>query len=86
MSEFSKYEAMHASGVDPAHSYGAAKVDGLDQLTGIRMLRVVYGLSLIEAKKISFEIDTGRPADTRDPGLEKEFMDALDDLIGDERS
>ena len=83
MNEFAKYESMRADGIDAAQAYAATKEDGLNQLTAIRMLREAYGLSLVEAKKVSFEVDTGHSSEKSQPGLEQQFTDVLDDLLGD---
>jgi hypothetical protein len=45
------------------------------------MLREVYELSLMDAKKISFEADTGESADRPQLGLQQQFTDVLDDLL-----
>jgi hypothetical protein len=74
---------MRDNNIIPIDAYASCRSDGHNQLEGIRMLREVYALSLIEAKKISFEADTGHPANTPQPGLEQQFTDVLDDLLGD---
>jgi hypothetical protein len=83
MSEFSKYGEMRDRKLSAFNAYSECRSDGFNQLDGIRMLREIYGLSLIDAKKISFEADTGHPADRPQPGLEQQFTDVLDDLLGD---
>ncbi len=83
MKEFEKYESMRADGIDAGGAYATTKEEGLDQLTAIRMLREIYGLSLVEAKKVSFEVDTGHSSEKSQPGLEQQFTDGLDDLLGD---
>lgn len=76
MNEFSKYKSMR----DERRAYSEIRADGFDQLTGVRMLRQAYGLSLIQAKKISFEVDTGESSEIARPELEKQFDDVLKDL------
>lgn len=83
MTDFSKYQEMKVAGKSAAEVYAAAKADGLNQLTGIHILREIYSLSLVEAKKVSFEVDTGQSSDARQPGLQKQYTDVLDDLLGD---
>lgn len=80
MAEFSKYQSMRENDIDGRRAYFEIRADGFDQLAGVRMLRQVYGLSLIEAKKISFEIDTGESSEIGHPELEKQFDDVLKDL------
>jgi ribosomal protein L7/L12 len=81
MEEFGKYEAMKAAAIDPAQAYRAAKEDGLGQIVGIRMLREIYELSLIEAKEVVNKVDTGEAVENRQSGLEKEFTDILDEFF-----
>ena len=80
MNEFEKYESMRENNIDARRAYIEITAGGFDQLTAVRMLRQVYGLSLIEAKKISFEIDTGESSEIVRPELEKQFDDVLKDL------
>ena len=51
MIKFAKYEEMRSSGSTPDQVYSLAKQDGLDNITSIRMLRQVFGLSLADAKR-----------------------------------
>ncbi|MCI0455507.1 MAG: hypothetical protein L0Z62_00840 [Gemmataceae bacterium] len=53
MDDFSQYAQMRDSGVSPRDVYLAAGADGLDDLTRLRLLRRVFGLSLKEAKQVS---------------------------------
>ena len=53
MSEFAKYKAMCDGGTAPEIVYQRAKADGLDEVSLIRLLRSVCGLSLSDAKRIS---------------------------------
>lgn len=50
--DFRKYEAMRDEGTDPNQVYLAAKADGLDPITLLRLLRAVFALSLTEAKEV----------------------------------
>lgn len=51
MDEFSAYHALRAAGAAPRDVYHRAKADGLDEISVIRMLRTVFGMTLAEAKK-----------------------------------
>ena len=53
MDDFSKYAQLRDSGAPPRDVYLAAGADGVDDLTRLRMLRRVFGLSLKEAKQVS---------------------------------
>jgi hypothetical protein len=57
MSEFAKYQQMRSAGATPEAIYRAAKDDGLDAVTLIRLVRAVCGLSLAEAKRVSGAYD-----------------------------
>lgn len=82
MAEFEKYESLRSRGVDALGAYLAAKSAGSDQIMCIRMLRAVYGLSLDEAKKISFMGDTGKAYDEQEGKQVDEFTKILDDELG----
>jgi hypothetical protein len=53
MDDFRKYTAMKAAALSPRDAYVAGQADGLDEITLIRMLRSVYGLSLADAKQVT---------------------------------
>ncbi len=57
MDDFAKYEELHNRGVDPREVYRVARADGLDRITSIRLLRKVFGLSFVEAKKFTGMLD-----------------------------
>lgn len=82
MAEFSKYESLKSDGVDALGAYLAAKNDGVDQIKNIRMLRTVYGLTLEEAKKISFKGDTGEEYEEQEGQLIEDLTKILDDELG----
>lgn len=82
MIEFEKYELMRAQGTDAHGAYLLAKNDGLDQIVSIRMLRAVYGLTLDDAKKVCFKVDTGTEYDDENRKLVNEFTQILDDELG----
>jgi len=51
MDDFKKYEQLRDSNQSPRTAYLAAKDDGVDEIAAIRMLRRVFGLSIVDAKK-----------------------------------
>ena len=53
MDDFSKYEKLREGGASPRDVYLAGKADGLDEITLLRLVRSVCGLSLAEAKQVS---------------------------------
>lgn len=75
MTDFPKYKEMKVLGKSAAEVYATARADGLNQLVSIYVLREVYGLSLVEAKKVSFEVDTGQDSEVSQPGLQKQYTD-----------
>jgi hypothetical protein len=50
--DFSKYQAMKASGASPQLVYLQAANDGIDTITMFRLLRTLFSLDLGEAKEI----------------------------------
>jgi hypothetical protein len=52
MDNFSKYEEMRAAGATAEQVYLAAERSGADFLCCLRLLRKVFGLSLVEAKEV----------------------------------
>lgn len=59
MDDFSKYQQMFSEGQTPREIYTAAKQDGLNFLTSLKMLKLVCGLGLVEAKEVIVTTDTG---------------------------
>jgi hypothetical protein len=57
MDDFKKYEQMKSQAVLPRQAYRQAKMDGLDEIATIRMLRRVYGLNLAQAKEATGAAD-----------------------------
>jgi hypothetical protein len=51
MDDFRKYEQLRDSNQSPRAAYPIAKGEGVDEITAIRMLRRVFGLSIVDAKK-----------------------------------
>ena len=52
MDDFTKYENLRNRGAKAREVYEIARADGLDLIALIRLLRKVFGLSLVEAKKV----------------------------------
>lgn len=80
--EFGKFEAIRSQGGDALAAYLVAASDGIDQITSIRMLREVFGLSLEEARKVCFLGDTGETYEEQEGKLLDEFTQILDDELG----
>jgi hypothetical protein len=84
MNDLTKYQLLRDEGSDASDAYRVLRNDGLNQIEGIRMLRETFLMSLLDAKRLAYEIDTGESSHMIHPGLEKEFTDVLDDLFGEE--
>jgi hypothetical protein len=82
MDEFKEFEAMRSAGIDSLGVYHEASSKGFDQIACIRMLRIVFGLSLVEAAKIAFEGDIGEKHGEKANSLVNEFTKVLDDELG----
>ena len=61
MDDFARYRKMQTEGSGPADVHRAAVADGLDRPALYRLLRSLFGLSVLEAKKVihGFESDRG---------------------------
>ncbi len=68
MSEFPKYAEMRSQGASARNVYLAAQADGLDAIQTIRMLRQVFGLSLVEAKQVTGAADVWSAKQEVTPG------------------
>jgi len=53
MDNFAKYEEMRDNGASPADVYASAESAGLDNISCIRLIRKVFGLSLAQAKEVA---------------------------------
>src|SRR5438477_29389 len=62
MDDFSKYESLQAQGASPKAIYLTAKADGLDNITLLRLLRRVCGLSLVGAKEVAIIAEQRAPS------------------------
>jgi len=59
MDDFRKYKQMRDDGALPGGVYRAARNDGVDKVTLIRLLRRVFDLSLAQAKEVTI-VASGR--------------------------
>jgi len=57
MSEFTKYEQMKASGATAVEVYRAGKENGCSEIECLRLLRAVFDLSFIDAKRVVVAAD-----------------------------
>jgi hypothetical protein len=62
MDDFSKYEKMRAAGATAEQVYLAAAKSGADFLYCIRLLRKLFGLSLVQAKEVIIVADGYAPS------------------------
>ena len=58
--EYTEYEKMKSQGIEPVDIYLAAKKNGMPFIRTIRMLRSLFNLSLVDAKRVTFKGDTGQ--------------------------
>jgi len=77
MSEFREYETVKDKG--PLHVLRVAKRAGLDQAARIRMIRELFGLSLVDAKRIVVEEETGRSLEELQEALAEPLARVLAD-------
>jgi hypothetical protein len=59
MEDFSKYVVMRDNGGCAEEVFRQARHDGFDTITGLRMIRQVFHLSLIDGKAVMIQADTG---------------------------
>jgi hypothetical protein len=57
MDDFSKYESLRDKGYQAREVYQAAQADGLDLIVSVRLLRKLFGLTLVDAKKATGMLD-----------------------------
>jgi ribosomal protein L7/L12 len=55
--DFKYFKFLKSEGYSSESAYAEAKKLRLDYFTSIRMLRSIYGLSLTEAKKVTFQAE-----------------------------
>jgi hypothetical protein len=53
--DLSEYERMRDEGATPQEVYLSARNQGVDQITGIRILRSIFNLDLLGAKEITIQ-------------------------------
>lgn len=81
MDDFTHYEAMRDGGATPREVYLAAKQHHADEIMAIRLLRKVFGLSLVEAKQAT----VGEPLADHQAKLAPALGRALEDLTQESR-
>lgn len=59
MSDSSRYAELKARGAKPEEVWRRATVDGLDEIARIRILRELFGLTLVEAKSVAIQARSG---------------------------
>lgn len=57
MNEYATYEKLRDAGGKPDDIYLAMKADGLDYLERLKLLRLLFDLSLVESKEIAVIAD-----------------------------
>ena len=73
-----EWMVLHQAGFSPAKADANGKRNGLDWVTRIRLLRLHYGLSLVEAKSIWFNTDTGRSLSEHQVALAPAILEVAD--------
>jgi hypothetical protein len=76
MDDFTKYENLRNRGAQAREVYEIARADGLGLITLIRLLRKVFGLSLVEAKKVGGMLDVLNVKQQLVPGATVYWEDA----------
>jgi hypothetical protein len=59
MDDFTPYITLRNQGASTQAVYQAARANGLDFIASLRMLRHVFGLSLVKAKEVTVQADYG---------------------------
>lgn len=59
MADLTKYAQLKGQGASATDVWLAAEADGLDQITRIFVMREVFQLSIVEAKAVSVQAQTG---------------------------
>lgn len=78
-SEFKKYEESKNAGATAEELWRAAEKDGLGQVARIRMIRTLFGLSVVEAKEVAAGAH-GKPLAEK----QGELLDSLKDALRDD--
>lgn len=77
MSEQRKYQLMQEHGASPKRLLARARDDGLTDVECIRLIRQLFGLSLIEAKAILVEVESGSTLEEHQESLHAGLIDAV---------
>jgi hypothetical protein len=78
MEDFSKYERLRAGGITAIAMWRQAQDDGLDFGSRIRMIRKVFGLTLMQAKEVSVKAESGRTLTEHQETLARGIEDVLE--------
>jgi len=79
MADFSPYIACRDKGASALTVWRQAEADGMDPVSRIRLLRELFGLTLIEAKAVSIQARTGANLQAYQEGLVEGLAEALTD-------
>ena len=77
MNDLEKYDLLKQEGATPVEMWRQAEADGLDQLARIRLIRKMYGLTLVEAKAVLVQAQTGQTLNDRQQDLAEDLEKAL---------
>jgi hypothetical protein len=83
MDDFSKYEEMRAAGATAEQVYLAAAKSGADFPCCLRLLRKVFGLSLVEAKEVIIVASGDAPSLSE---YQERFLEPLKECLERERA
>ncbi len=81
---FSKYCELREKGLSPAGVYRQARADGVGDISCFRILRIVSGLSIVDAKSV-ITVTSGQSTALEEheekllPGLERALQDFEDE-------
>lgn len=77
MSDSTPYAQLKERGASPVEVWRQAEADGLDSITRIRLVRELFGLTLVEAKAVSIEARSGSSLEQHQAELVAGLEDAL---------
>jgi hypothetical protein len=77
MTSFVEYEKMRDAGESPLGVLRKARLDGLDKITCVRLIREVFGLDLAQAKDVLLRSDGGRGIIEH----QQELLDAVSEAL-----
>ena len=78
MLDISRYYVRHNDGLTAQDAYLQMKLEGVNLVDRLLVFREVYGMSLEQAYKLNFFLDTGKAEEGFDPRLEQDFIAVLD--------